>query len=310
MYSVFCNVLPIFLIAFIGVLVKRKWLVSDEFWRGLEKLSFYLLFPAVLFSSVYKLDLASVEFFRLVAALIVSNLLISGLVIYYQMRQNYSNIHFTSLFQGATRYNNYIFFALGAALFGEAGLSVVSAISPYMIVLTNITAVMCFVHYVPQESGGASKKRSLFLMLQSIITNPFVIASLVGFIFNYFHITLNKGLENTIDNLADAALTIGILIVGASLRFKISPEHMRLITAASFIKLIITPVITFVILWIMAISGVAKSVGILFSCLPCASSAYILSRQLGGDPETMSSIITFTTLFSVLSLSILVYILG
>jgi malonate transporter and related proteins len=60
----------------------------------------------------------------------------------------------------------------------------------------------------------------------------------------------------------------------------------------------------------MAITGVAKSVGILFSCLPCASSAYILSRQLGGDPETMSSIITFTTIFSVLSLSILVYILG
>ena len=73
---------------------------------------------------------------------------------------------------------------------------------------------------------------------------------------------------------------------------------------------ILKPIITFIILWIMAITGVAKSVGILFSCLPCASSAYILSRQLGGDPETMSSIITFTTIFSVLSLSILVYILG
>ena len=310
MYSVFCNVLPIFLIAFIGSFIKRKWLVSDEFWRGLEKLSFYLLFPAVLFSSVYKLDLASSEFFRLATALIFSNLIVCGLVIYYQTKENYEESQFSSLFQGATRYNNYIFFALSSALFGEAGLSVVAAISPYMIVLTNITAVMCFVHYVPQESGGVSRKRSMVLMLRSIITNPFVIASLVGFGFNYFKIDLNKGIENTIYNLADAALTIGILIVGASLRFKISPEHMKLITAASVIKLIITPLITFIILWVMAISGVAKSVGILFSCLPCASSAYVLSRQLGGDPDTMSSIITFTTLFSVLSLSLLMYILG
>jgi predicted permease len=125
--------------------------------------------------------------------------------------------------------------------------------------------------------------------MKSIITNPFVIASLVGFAFNYFKIDLNMGIEKTIDSIANSALTIGILIVGASLKFKINPDHMKIIISASFIKLIITPVITFIILWIMSISGIAKSVGILFSCLPCASSAYILSRQLGGDPETMSS---------------------
>lgn len=310
MYSVFCNVLPIFLIALIGNFIKKQWLTSDEFWRGIEKLSFYLLFPAVLFSGVYRLDLASSEFFRLTIALIISNLVVSALVIYYQTKENYENSQFTSLFQGATRYNNYILFALSAALFGDDGLSVVSAISPYMIVLTNVTSVMCFIHYIPKSSSGVSKNRSIILMFRSIITNPFVIASIAGFIFNYFKIDLNKGIEKTIENLADSALAIGILIVGASLRIKVHPENMKLVAIASFTKLIITPIVTFLILWIMAISGVAKSVGILFSCLPCASSAYILSRQLGGDPETMSSIITFTTIFSILSLSILMYILG
>ncbi len=310
MYSVFCNVLPIFLIAFIGSFIRKKWIISDEFWRGLEKLSFYLLFPTVLFSNIYKLELASSEFFRLVTALVISNLTVSGLTIYYQAKENYDKAQFTSLFQGATRYNNYIFFALSSALFGEAGLSVVASISPYMIVLTNVTAIMCFVHYVPQEVGGVSRKRSMILMMKSIVTNPFVIASLVGFAFNYFKIDLNVGIQKTIDSFAASALAIGILIVGASLKFKVSHENMKIIISASFIKLIITPIITFIILWVMAIGGVAKSVGILFSCLPCASSAYILSRQLGGDPETMSSIITFTTIFSVLSLSILVYILG
>lgn len=310
MDSIFCNILPIFLIAVIGSFIRKQWLTSDEFWRGLEKLSFYLLFPAVLFNSVYKLDLISSEFVRLTIALVISNLTVSGLVIYYQKKENYEKSQFTSLFQGATRHNNYIFFALSAALFGDSGLSVVAAISPYMIVLTNITAIMCFIHYVPQSSGGASRERSIVIMLRSIITNPFVIASLVGFAFNCFKIELNKGIENTIANLADSALTIGILIVGASLKIRIHPDNMKLIAAASFIKLIITPIITFMVLWFMAVSGVAKSVGILFSCLPCASSAYILSRQLGGDPETMSSIITFTTIFSVLSLSILVYVLG
>jgi predicted permease len=112
MYSVFCNVLPIVLIAIIGSFIRKKWLISDEFWRGLEKLSFYLLFPAVLFGSVYRLELASSEFFRLVSALIISNLIVSALVVYYQTKENYDKAQFTSLFQGTTRYNNYIFFAL------------------------------------------------------------------------------------------------------------------------------------------------------------------------------------------------------
>lgn len=310
MYRIFCNVLPIVLIALIGTLIRKKWLISDEFWRGLEKLSFYLLFPSVLFSSVYKLELPSLEFFRLVTALTISNLIISALAIYYQTKENYKKVQFTSLFQGVTRYNNYILFALSSALFGDLGLSVVASISPYMIILTNVTAIMCFAHYIPQNSGGVSKKLSVLIMFRSIITNPLIIASLIGFMFNYFKIDLNSGVQKTLDSLANSALTVGMLIVGASLKFKIKPENIKIIISTSFIKLIIMPIITFIILWIMGISGIAKSIGILFSCLPCASSAYILSRQLGGDPETMSSIITFTTIFSVLSLFVLVYILG
>ena len=201
MYSVFCNVLPIVLIALIGSFIRKKWLISDEFWRGLEKLSFYILFPAVLFGSTYRLELAATQFFQLVIALVISNLIISGLAIYHQTKENYDKAQFTSLFQGATRYNNYIFFALSSALFGENGLSVVASISPYMIVLTNVTAIMGFVYYLPPESGGASKRQSMTLMAKSIITNPFVIASLVGFAFNYFKIELNMGIEKTIDSI-------------------------------------------------------------------------------------------------------------
>lgn len=310
MHSVFYNVLPIFLIAMLGSIIRRKWLTSDEFWRGLEKLSFYLLFPAVLFQGVSKIDLVSVEVFRLVSALVVATLLISAALIFYQVHQNYNRIQFTSVFQGATRYNNYIFFALGAALFGYEGLAMISIISPYMIIVTNITAVFVFAYYIPKKTSGISRRHSFLLVIKSIISNPLIIASILGFACNYFKINLNPGITNTIKSLADSALAIGIIIVGASLKFKINPEHLRQVMLTSLVKLLIMPVVTFVILWSMSISGTAKSIGVLYSCLPCASTSYILSRQLGGDPETMSSIITFTTIFSILSLSLLMYILG
>lgn len=310
MHSVFYSVLPIFFITLIGSIIKRKWLTSDEFWHGLEKLSFYLLFPAVLFEHISKIDLVSLEVLKLVLALIISTLLISVGLVFYQVKKSYDRIQFTSVFQGATRYNNYIFFALGSALFGDEGLTIVATISPYMIVLTNLTSVIAFAYYIPKRASGISRKASFLLIGKSIISNPLIIASIIGFVFNYFQVALNPGIKNTIQSLADSALAIGIIIVGASLKFKIEQEHIRQIFFTSSIKLILMPITTFIILWFMSISGTARSVGVLYSCLPCASTSYILSRQLGGDPETMSSIITFTTIFSILSLSILMYILG
>lgn len=310
MLNVFYSVIPIFLIAVIGSVIRRKWIKSDEFWRGLEKLSFYVLFPAVLFEHVSKVDIASSDLVRLIFALVISTGIVSLILIYnHQHKQEFSNVEFTSIFQGGTRYNNYILFALAAALFGNQGLTSVSTISSYMIVFTNITSVMVFVYYVPQEAK-ASKRQNMTIMTKSVITNPFVIASIVGFIFNYYQIKLNIGVEKTIQSLADSALAIGIILVGASLKFKINPDQHRLILYTSAIKLILMPLVTCVILWMMSIGGLSKSVGILFSCMPCASSSYILSRQLGGDPDSMSSIITFSTIFSIISLSLLVYILG
>jgi malonate transporter and related proteins len=310
MHSVFYSVIPIFLIAFLGSIIRRKWLTSDEFWRGLEKLSFYILFPSMLFEYTSKVDFNNSEFTRLTLALIIANLIVAGMLIIYQARNNYDRVQFTSVFQGATRYNNYVFFALGAALFGDDGLRIIATISPYLLILTNITSVMSFTHYIPKNGSKLTKRKSLFLMMRSIGANPFVLASIAGVSFNYFQITLNTGIEKTIHNLSNSALAIGILIVGAGIKLKIKPEHFKQIACTSGVKLIIMPIVTFFILWVMKITGTSKSVGILFSCLPCASSSYILSRQLGGDPETMSSIITFTTIFSILSLSILVYILG
>ncbi len=309
MDNVFYNVLPIFLIAFLGSVIRRKWLNSDEFWRGLEKLSFYVLFPTVLFQHSSKVDFTSSEFLRLTIALVAGNLLVASILIVYQARTNYDKIQFTSVFQGATRYNNYIFFSVGAALFGSSGLTIIATISPYLLILTNITAIMSFYYYLPKE-GNLTKRKSLAIMTKSIIANPFILASLAGFTFNYLGLTLNVGIYNTLETIADSAFAIGMLIVGAGIKFKIEPEHFKQVVLTSGVKLVITPIITFIILWMMSVHGTARSVGILFSCLPCATSSYILSRQLGGDPETMSSIITFTTIFSILSLSTLVYILG
>ncbi len=72
----------------------------------------------------------------------------------------------------------------------------------------------------------------------------------------------------------------------------------------------ILPIITYIILTLLGVSGTPKAVGMLYSGLPCASTAYILAKQLGGDTDLMASIITVTTVISVFTLSIILYFVG
>ncbi|ABV76113.1 MULTISPECIES: AEC family transporter [spotted fever group] len=310
MNEIFCSTLPIFLIMLLGSIIKNKWLTSEEFWRGIEKLSYFVLFPAMLFSYVSTADLSIALIIKLVVALIISTILVSIGLIIYQKKYNIDKVQFTSIFQGSIRYNSYIFFGVSSPLLGSSGLSIVAIISSYMIIFTNILSVMIFAYYVPNKSVTNTISTSFVLMMKLIVRNPLIIASLVGFVFNYSNLELHLGLKQTLDSLSNAALAIGMLNVGAGLNFTIRQELLHNVMFTSFVKLVAFPLVSVVVLWLMSIDGLNRSVGILYSCLPCASTAYVLSRQLDGDPDSMALIITFTTFFSVVTISIIMYIMG
>ena len=169
---------------------------------------------------------------------------------------------------------------------------------------------MIFAYYIPNKSVTNTIRTSFVLMMKLIVRNPLIIASLVGFVFNYSNLELHLGLKKTLDSLSNAALAIGMLNVGAGLNFTIRREVLHNVMFTSFIKLVVFPLVSVIVLWLMSIEGIDRTVGILYSCLPCASTAYVLSRQLDGDPDSMASIITFTTFFSVVTISIIMYVMG
>lgn len=307
--SIFYGVLPIILVAFLGNIIKKSWITSDEFWRGLEKLSFYVLFPAMLFKKIFHINIGSSDFAKLTIVLIVSISIIAILMLLLKRRYKYHNHQFSSMFQGAVRYNNYLLFALSFSLFGEKGLAIVSGICPYTTVFTNVISIMALVSYKSNDELYITTRKRAQILTKSVFTNPFIIASVSGFIANYLQISINPGVEKTLQHLSDSALAIGILIVGARLKFDLDHLYLDKIIVTAMMKLIAMPFITYAVLSVVSVSSTLKSIGILFSCLPCSSSSYLLSRQLGGDAEMMSSIITFSVVFSIFSLSILSKIL-
>ncbi|KJV56177.1 membrane transport family protein [Orientia chuto str. Dubai] len=306
MNDIFVSILPIFIIAMLGIIIKRTWISSEEFWRGLEKLSYFLLFPLVLFNHTSAIETSSHDLLKLILLLMLSIGIVSIMLIIYRRKTQGCKRIFTSIFQGSIRFNNYIFLALSHGFFGSKKMSIVAIVSAYMVIYTNILSVLIFSIYA--NSHNNQIKPDPFKIIKNFSANPLIIASLIGLTFNYFGIVLNVGIKNTIDILSNSALAIGVMSVGARLQFNLNTKHMLQIIIALLTKLVILPLITIIIFFIANITGDLRAVGILFSCLPPASTSYLLSQQLHGDPNSMATIITFTTVFSLLSLSIIMYI--
>jgi hypothetical protein len=307
MLAVFDTILPIFLVLMLGKIIKTYWLTSDEFWRGTEKLSYFLLFPCALFNYIVDADLNSNELMHVVNLLIgATSLLIMGLVI-YKVQAKVDGKIFTSIFQGSIRYNNYIFFAISGALYKETGLSTAAIIALYMIVFTNICSIVSFNICLNKDQNTDYFGR-LFSLIKRFTLNPMIFTSLVALIFNKFEIQVGVSLKKLLYNLSGSALTMGIITVGSGMQFTIKHfEHLRTILLATFNKLVLLPIITYILFLSFNVEGTARDIGLLYSGLPCATTSYIMSKQLGGDSELMASIITFTTILSILSLSFLMY---
>ena len=310
MTEIFFSILPIFLITMLGAAIRRYWLTSDEFWRGLEKLSYFLLFPAVLFNYISTADLGSGALVKLVFGLIISTLIVASGLVLYQKKKPIAVSEFTSIFQGSVRYNSYIFFASGSALYGEAGLAIVAVISAYMIVFTNVISVLAFNTYIKSEHIDDYGLKAITAFIKKFTTNPLIISSLAGFVFNYAGFEMNIGVKKTLHTLSDSALAMGLMNVGSGLKFTINSLYINRMAFTGITKLCILPAVTTLVLSFSSIEETHKAIGILYSGLPCASTAYILSKQLGGDADLMASIITVTTALSVFSLSIIMYLMA
>ncbi|MGV2433412.1 MAG UNVERIFIED_CONTAM: AEC family transporter [Rickettsiaceae bacterium] len=307
MKEIFFSILPIFIITLLGSGIRRYWLTADEFWRGLEKLSYYLLFPCILFNYISTAQISSGSLVTIVMGLIISTSIVSVGLVLYQRNNEIEKSEFTSVFQGSVRYNSYIFFGLGSSLYGDAGLAIVSVVSAYMIIFTNVISVLAFNTYIrPEEKESPVEATYNFIM--NFAKNPLIIASILGFLFNYSDLEMNIGIKKALQSLADAGLATGLLNVGAGLRFVIGPQYFNRIMLTSMVKLLIMPVVTASVLAISMIDGTPRSIGILYSALPCASTAYILSKQLGGDADLMAAIITATTIFSVFTISFVMWV--
>ncbi len=162
MAVVVAALLPVFLLIVLGFILKRSLMRLETQWNGLERLTYFVLFPTLLIQTLVKADLSKVPVAGVGGALFLSALAMSLLCLALRplfLRLEIDGPAFTSIFQGATRWQTYVALAVCSNLFGETGLALASVAIVALIPLINVLSVWVLAQYASHgEAVGAQHR--------------------------------------------------------------------------------------------------------------------------------------------------------
>jgi malonate transporter len=282
----------------IGWLVYRHGSFPTAFWDGLERLVYFLLFPALLFGAIVRNPLSAAQSGPMLAAALGA--LVSGIALGYLAKPvlGADPRRFASGVQCAFRFNSYITLAVALRIGGSEGLSLAALIVGFVVPTANLAAV-----YALARNSGAG-------LLRELTRNPLVLATISGLLVKTTGLKLPEPIDATLIRLGQGALTLGLICVGAGLRLEGQPdpqpgkraETIQLAAWFTATKLVVMPLVALLIGLALSLPKLSMTIAVMYASMPTAPASYVLATRMGGDGRFVAFLITVSTIGALVAL--------
>lgn len=289
--SVATLLFPDFSLILLGFLLMRFTDWGPQFWSGLERLIYYILFPALLFYSTAHTAFDFANTGRMLQIALCATC--GGIALGWLAKPLFKAgpMVFESGVQTAFRFNSYIGLAIASRLGGIEGTSLMALLIGFSVPLCNMAAVHALVH----KNGG---------LLRELAKNPLLVATASGLAFNLLGLHIPEIIGATLSRMANASIAVGLLTVGAGLKLSGMHESKRISAYFIAIKLLAVPAIGYGLGRWAGLPPLQLQIATTFCALPTASSAYVLAARMGGNGPYVAFLISTGTVLSVLTLPI------
>ncbi len=289
---------PVMLVIAIAFVARRVGLVSDAHVAGVERVTYVVFFPTLLFSSLSTANFDQEGIWTFVATIVAVQILVSlGSWVFF-VRSSLDGPSTTSAFQGAIRFNTYVVFALLFAVFGSDALQTATLALALIIITVNLFCVTILVRHGELAEGVAPPS-----VWKSVATNPLILACAAGLLINPLQIDWPEPVDTAFDWFGTAAIALGLFAVGAGLTPISGKGSMFAIVASSTINLVVKPALFLAAAFAVGLPTELTAIGLICTVAPTATSAYILARQLGGNAPLMAQIVTVSTMVSAITVT-------
>ncbi len=295
-----------------GYALTRAKIIAPDAWQGLERITYHVMVPALFIELLARTDLMSVPFLAVGVSLAGTILGITALLLLLrpllERRCGIDGPAFTSILQGAIRWNSFVALAMSAGIGGPRGLAMAALALAVIVPLVNTISVSALTRY----AQGAARKTAQppLAFARTLLANPFIWSCLAGLALNASGLKFPAAIGSAIEMIGKGTLPAGLLLVGAGLEFSALRRAGGSFMLSSLLKLAAVPVIAGLIAKSFGLSGADLLIVLVCTSVPTASGSYILARQMGGDAPLMAAIITGQTVLAIITMPLIIALMA
>ena len=294
--------LPLLIMLGIGWFLRRIGWMTEPVTQGMNKLVFRLFLPVLLFNNIRTMDVRSAPGPGFAAYLFLGVLGIWLLAQYLVPRFVHDPRKQGVMVQGIFRTNFAILgIPLMEAMFGQSGMAAVTLALPVVIPLNNVLAVVSL-------ASCSGQKPSAKKLLRDILTNPLIVASALGGLVLLLRIQLPSVVEKVCSQIGGIASPLSLLVLGASLRWQGVKDNRRELCWTVLLKQAVIPFVMLALAVLLGFRNEELGVMVILFGAPVAVSSYPMAEAMGGDGPLAASQVVLTTIFSMGTLFVLIYL--
>ena len=170
------SIIPVFLVILLGVAIRQYRWLPDDFFPSVEKFSYFIAFPALLFAGTARLDFHGRMVGELALATLVPTFIVAGLALCLLLFwRGLPDASRSSVMQGAMRPNSYFGIAVSALFFPPQTASLVMLALALCLPVVNVMSILAL-------SWWSGSKADLGKVARTLATNPIILSTLAGMI--------------------------------------------------------------------------------------------------------------------------------
>ena len=299
--------LPMIILVFLGIYLRKVGFINKYFLSGANKIVFYVAIPILIFSNLFRVDIAQFTDFSFVVFVFlytVGAILVIWGGAYFAFRKKAPNV-IGAFTQGSIRGNaGIVALPLVLSIMGYENAALGILAVAILIPIYNVASVTVLVIH-SEKTTGISPKALVF----GILKNPPIIATVSGLVIAFFSIQLPPFVETTVFQLSGITTPLALMCLGGGMTFEGFGDRFKYSFMSSIIKVFLLPLGSGILAYLYGFRGDTLAVLILIQGVPSAVAGYVMVSEIGGDLYVAATNVLLTTIMSAFSLTLLIFVL-
>ena len=284
---------PLFIVMALGYYLKYIKMLDKQTLDVMNKVCFKAFLPTMLFYNIYKSDVKSAFNPRLIMFSVSCVLILFFILLIIIPKIEKDNKKRGVMIQGIFRSNFVIFgMPVASSIYGDGNIGTTALLIAIIVPLFNLLAVISLEVF---RDGNIDFKK----IIHGIITNPLIVASVIGISFILLNIKLPTFIEKSVSDISKLATPLSLILLGGSFSFSDIKEYLKNIIFVVSNKLVIVPLIFIPLAISLGFREIELLTILLIFASPTAVSTFQMAEQMDADHILAQQAIVFSCLFCI-----------